>query len=66
MSALASPYRSLAPAAGPRPPTRIEHKMWWCENLILTGWVKFQTYAWAEHGCWTYPTEPWIIVEMQP
>lgn len=55
--------------------TRIVHKLWWSDGEVFPGctirvsepgWVPFQTYRWASHGCWTIPTEPWVIVEEQP
>ena len=53
--------------------TRIEHKAWWSDGELRPGvrvtepgWVPFQTYAWASHGCWTYATKPWVLVELRP
>ncbi len=54
---------------------RIEHRMLWSDGELTPGvvlhpsfqrWVTFQTYAWASHGFWTFPREPWVIIEERP
>lgn len=60
----AAPYREPAPYTPP--PERIVRRLWWSDGPFVVGWVPFQTYVYASHGCWTIPTEPWVIVEERP